>query len=327
VPVIISPRGTLSGYSFVNKNSGIKDYIHKFLGKALLEYSYFHVTSEKEKRDVERLVQPKGMFVIPNFVRIPEEGEFGVGSWESAVSNEQSASSKQQAATGKAASGNSGEFGAGSQEAGIGSQEAGEANDNTLPDTSYLLPETFLRLLFISRVEEKKGLELLFESLKDFKSDWRLDIAGSGDDTYVAKLRQMADDLDISSRITWLGHVNNEQKFDVMAAHDVMVLPSYDENFANVVIECLSVGTAVLLTRNVGLADYAEKNEMGWVCERTKEALLRKLEDIAVDKNKLKEIRCKAPGIIRKDFNEEHLIKKYLTMYEEVVNRFINNCK
>jgi len=337
VPVIISPRGTLSGYSFVNKNSGIKDYIHKFLGKSLLEYSYFHVTSEKEKRDVERLVQPKAVFVIPNFVRIPKEVGVGsqesrVRSQESTVSNEQSAISNQQSATGKAASGNTDEFGAAGREAGVESQDSRARNQQPAVSgqqsaisnqgtEKHLSSESSLRLLFISRVEEKKGLELLFECLKDFKANWSLDVAGSGEKTYVAKLKQMSEDLGISSRITWLGHVNNEQKFDVMAAHDVMVLPSYDENFANVVIESLSVGTSVLLTRNVGLADYAEINGLGWICERSKADLLSKLENIAAERACIEEIRTKAPRIIRRDFNEEHLVKEYIAMYEEVARK------
>ncbi|WP_207532709.1 XrtY-associated glycosyltransferase XYAG1 [Desertivirga arenae] len=265
VPVILSPRGTLSGYSFLNRNSGVKDYIHKFLGKGLLEYSYFHVTSEKEKRDIERLVKPKGVFVIPNFVRIPSE-----------VKAERLKLK--------------------------GSDEK-------------------LNLLFISRVEEKKGLELLFESLKEFKANWVLDIAGSGEEAYVSKLKSITVELGISERITWLGHVNNEQKFQVMAEHDVMVLPSFDENFANVVVECLSVGTSVLLTRNVGLADYVEAEELGWVCERTKENLLLQLSKINSNRSKIEEIREKAPLIIREDFNEEKLVKQYIAMYEEVLRQ------
>ena len=266
VPVIISPRGTLSSYSFGNKNSGIKDYIHKFLGKRLLEYSYFHVTSDKEKRDVERLINPRGVFVIPNFVRIPGE--------------------------------NDGE---------VIRQNAEKKADS-------------LKLLFISRVEEKKGLELLFDSLKDFRAVWHLDIAGSGEESYVQKLKLLADEYGLSSKITWLGHVNNEQKFKVMAEHDVMVLPSFDENFANVVVECLSVGTAVLLSENVGLSEYVTQENLGWICERTRADLLSKLEDILSGQKKLESIRTLAPGIIRGAFNEAALTQKYIAMYLEVLS-------
>ncbi|WP_207422781.1 XrtY-associated glycosyltransferase XYAG1 [Desertivirga brevis] len=294
IPVILSPRGTLSGYSFTNRNSGLKDYLHRFLGKGLLEYSYFHVTSEKEKRDIERLVKPKGVFVIPNFVRIPELTPHPSPS----DSSEQVLLKEREKTT--------------------------PHPDPSDQSEQVLLKErekNTLRLLFISRVEEKKGLELLFESLKEFKANWTLDIAGSGEEVYVSKLKSFTEELGISGGINWLGHVNNEQKFDVMADHDVMVLPSFDENFANVVIECLSVGTSVLLTRNVGLADYVEAKELGWVCERTKDDLLSQLFKISSSREKIEEIRANAPLIIRKDFNEEKLVKQYIAMYEEVLRQ------
>jgi len=299
VPVIISPRGTLSGYSFSNKNSGIKDYIHRFLGKGLLEYSYFHVTSEKEKRDVERLVKPKGVFVIPNFVRIPEEGNGERWKVEGEKLEGKGERLKLE--------------GERFEVKGL------EPQNNELSDSEELESRQPLKLLFISRVEEKKGLELLLECLKDIKAEWTLSIAGSGEETYVQKLKQQAEASGISLRITWLGHVSNDQKFDVMAHHDLMVLPSFDENFANVVIECLSVGTAVLLTENVGLADYVETRNLGWVCQRTRDDLMSKLEEAAKNRKHLLAIRENAPSIIRHDFNEAVLVKRYVSMYESVL--------
>jgi len=49
IPVVISPRGTLSPYSFQNKNIGTKWAIHNFLGQFLLKKSHIHATSDREK--------------------------------------------------------------------------------------------------------------------------------------------------------------------------------------------------------------------------------------------------------------------------------------
>ena len=43
------------------------------------------------------------------------------------------------------------------------------------------------------------------------------------------------------------------------------MLPSFNENFANTVIESLAVGTPVLISENVGLKDYIEKNNLGCI--------------------------------------------------------------
>jgi len=175
-----------------------------------------------------------------------------------------------------------------------------------------------LKLLFFSRVEEKKGLELLFESLSKFKAEWILTIGGSGEKTYLERLKDLSRQLNIAHKIQWVGHVNNDAKFKVIKDHDLMVLPSHDENFANVVVECLAMGTSVLLSKNVGLADYVAKNELGWICERTQDALTNTLNYISNHKEKLIEISQNAPRIIFRDFNENSIIKLYHRLYRAV---------
>jgi hypothetical protein len=71
VPVVVSPRGTLSAYSFLNKNQRIKKLIHNLLGKPLLNKCNVHVTSAHEKLAMVNLIQPKNMIIIPNMVRLP----------------------------------------------------------------------------------------------------------------------------------------------------------------------------------------------------------------------------------------------------------------
>lgn len=75
VPVVVSPRGTLSPYSFSNKNRFIKKLIHQILGKPLLDRCYLHVTSQYENEAISRLVKPNNIFTIPNFVKLPDRIE------------------------------------------------------------------------------------------------------------------------------------------------------------------------------------------------------------------------------------------------------------
>ncbi|MGI4898761.1 MAG: glycosyltransferase, partial [Janthinobacterium lividum] len=71
IPVVLSPRGTLSNYSFSNNHQRFKKWIHLLAGKKLLAKCYFHVTSEQEKQDIIKLVNPKLIQVIPNFIQLP----------------------------------------------------------------------------------------------------------------------------------------------------------------------------------------------------------------------------------------------------------------
>jgi len=259
--VIVSPRGMLSNYSFGNKNNSAKRLIHRLLGKPLLKKSFVHATSDNEFKAISALIKPKGIFNIPNFIRL-DAVEF----------------------------------------------------------PRVQLTDGVLKLLFFSRIEEKKGLDILLSALRHVTIPFKLTVAGSGDSGYTNRLKKMAVEYDIDNRITWIGFQTGG-KFEVLAGHDVMVLPSYDENFGNVVIESLSVGTAVLISKQVGLADYVAEKQLGWVCELNERPFAEAINNIYSLKTKLNTIRDQAPSIIQDDFDTRKIVGRYIGMYHEVLNR------
>lgn len=260
VPVLLSPRGTLSPYSFQNKNIGIKWALHHLLGKQLLKKCHIHATSQREAEAIQRLFQPKSIIILPNFVKLPGE-----------IVRFKTASSQ------------------------------------------------IFKILFFSRIEEKKGLDLLLNALPAVSIPYTLTIAGDGDENFVNALKKIAQDKQLGANINWIGF-QNENKFELLQAHDLFVLPSYDENFGNAVIESLSVGTAVLISEQVGLADYVIKNGLGWICQTNAASISNAINDIAKNHGpELKRISKDAPVIIYDDFSEDNLVKKYIAMYEQLV--------
>lgn len=172
-------------------------------------------------------------------------------------------------------------------------------------------------LLFLSRIHPKKNLELLFSSLAKVPQDWRLSIAGDGEEDYIEELKKLVAELGISNRINWLGHISGEQKFDRYRKADLFVLTSHNENFANVVIEALSSGTPVLLTEGVGLAEYVRTNGLGWVCEATKEAVEASLNEFFSQPDLARSFAAKARQTVERDFSSKSLIPKYLELYSK----------
>ena len=187
--------------------------------------------------------------------------------------------------------------------------------DQTLANDNQIF-----KLLFLSRIEEKKGLDILFDALADLKIDWTLSIAGNGDDAYIELLKLKAQHLKIDSRISWLGHVNNNDKFAILANHDLLVLTSYNENFANVVIESLHVGTPVLVSKEVGLSKYIVATDLGFVTTLAASQIAETIQTTYNDVSKRQKIRAQAPTAISKDFDEQALTKKYLLLYEQIFN-------
>nr|WP_148042821.1 glycosyltransferase [Pedobacter jejuensis] len=260
IPIVLSPRGMLTSYTFNNRNSFSKHIIHAILGKRLLKYCHIHTTSKKEKEDVLKIVEPKKIIVIPNLVNI----------------------------------------------------QAHKVNANEHSST--------FKIIFLSRIEEKKGLELLFEALASLSFSWSLTIAGYGEKDYVQKLSEKAQKLNITENITWVGQVSNEQKFDLLAAHDVFALTSYNENFANVVVESLSVGTAVLISNKVGLSDYIIDNNFGWIADLDAESITQKINEAYENIDLRHQVRQKSPITIANDFEPRYLASSYLKLYNSLIS-------
>jgi glycosyltransferase involved in cell wall biosynthesis len=260
VPVVLSPRGTLSSYSFNNKNSRSKNFIQTVLGKPLLRKCYIHTTSENELLSVNAIVKSKGSFNIPNFIELGE--------------NKPSVNS--------------------------------EMSDH-------------IKLIYLSRIEEKKGLDILLDALKMVTIPYKLTIAGDGSADYVNYLKGIAVNNNISDKVNWIGF-QQQNKFDVLREHDLFILPSHDENFGNVVIESLSVGTPVLISEKVGLADYVKENGLGWICQTNAISVSNAINAIYCNKDMLGAIRAYAPGKIEADFNKSKLVLRYIDMYDKIIN-------
>ncbi|MFD2145582.1 glycosyltransferase [Mucilaginibacter antarcticus] len=175
-----------------------------------------------------------------------------------------------------------------------------------------------LKLLFLSRIEEKKGLDILLHALPHITVSYHLTIAGDGDEDYIEVLKNIAYYNKTAQHISWIGF-QDEAKFDVYAAHDLLVLPSHNENFGNVVIESLSAGTPVLISEHVGLANYVIINNLGWFCQTTAQSVSDIINHIALnERDQLTAISASAPAIIRRDFDDDKLVQKYMDMYQYI---------
>lgn len=179
-------------------------------------------------------------------------------------------------------------------------------------------PSDLFRLIFLSRIEEKKGLDILINALSYLTFPYLLTVAGDGDLNYVNTLKVLAKKNAVGGNITWAGF-RSDDKFDLLFNHDLLVLPSHDENFGNVVIESLSQGTAVLVSPFVGLSDYVTGNNLGWQCPLTPADIGDMLNNIYKKQDELQLVRATAPAIIRADFSEDVLVQQYIDLYSNII--------
>ncbi len=127
-------------------------------------------------------------------------------------------------------------------------------------------------ILFLSRVNWKKGLDRLIETMV-YVPKGKLIIAGNDEEGYQKTLEQIAIKNGVTNRIQFIGAVYNEEKEKLLSGASMLVLPSYSENFGIVILEAMSYGCPVIVTPEVGLADVVAKSGAGLVCEGEPEIL------------------------------------------------------
>ena len=117
-----------------------------------------------------------------------------------------------------------------------------------LPEHRRWRPEGRLRLMFLSRLHEKKGLDVLLQALARLPPYVTLDIYGDGAAEYLATLGRLVADLGLSDRVTFHGHAESEAKVRAFVSADLFVLPTRSENFGIAVAEALAHGVPVVTT-------------------------------------------------------------------------------
>jgi glycosyltransferase involved in cell wall biosynthesis len=137
-----------------------------------------------------------------------------------------------------------------------------------------------LNLMFLGRLDPIKGLDRLLEACQRAKTPWRLTIAGAGHDDLRLELEQQAARLGIEDRVQFLGDVRGDEKQRLFDEHDVLVLPSFSENFGMVVAEALGHGRPVVASTGTPWAGLVEHDCGRWV-DNTPDAMARAIDDLA----------------------------------------------
>lgn len=112
------------------------------------------------------------------------------------------------------------------------------------------------RVLFLGRLEKRKGLEVLIQAMTRFRgSDVRLVVAGSG--PQEKDLRSLADRLMIDA--VFLGRVDDATKAGLFKRADIYCAPGLGgESFGIVLIEAMAAGTPVVCSDLPGFRAVAE---------------------------------------------------------------------
>lgn len=122
-----------------------------------------------------------------------------------------------------------------------------------------------LRYLFVGRLVEQKGLDILLNALAQVKNqlpEWRLTVIGDG--PKGPEYRRLAESAGIEELIQWKGWVDFSELPAIYREHDIFILPSRYEGMPSVVIQAMACGCAVLATQVYGIDELVNQGINGY---------------------------------------------------------------
>jgi glycosyltransferase involved in cell wall biosynthesis len=127
-------------------------------------------------------------------------------------------------------------------------------------------------LLCLGRINWKKGIDRMIQAMP-LIPDVHLLVVGDDEHGYEAQLKAITHKLGLADRVHFVGPLHGIEKWALLRAARALVLPSYSENFGNVVLEAMAVGCPVAVTPEVGLASTVAEARAGIVVNGDPEAL------------------------------------------------------
>ena len=179
-------------------------------------------------------------------------------------------------------------------------------------------------LLFLGRINEKKGIELLLESFFNILKKERklfLVLAGSGTKEYEIVIKKLVSKLGLKENVIFTGLVTENEKIELLESASLFVLTSHSDVHPIAVQDALTMSLPVVITH---ACDYPEVKEYdaGIIVDEEINQITDAILAIINDDEKLKIMSKNARKLVLERFEFNIQMKKYEEMYKDVIKRF-----
>ena len=174
--------------------------------------------------------------------------------------------------------------------------------------------------LYLGRVNWKKGLDRLIRSWPH-AGQLRLVIAGNDEEEYSLELDDLAQQAGVRDRVIFTGPVHGADKAVLLAAAKVLVLPSYSENFGNVIVEAMAAGCPVVVTPEVGIAQSVAQIGAGLVVDGSPAALGSAIAALAADEGRRREMGARGRAAAVSQFSWAAVAAQMEQLYQSLLVR------
>jgi glycosyltransferase involved in cell wall biosynthesis len=173
--------------------------------------------------------------------------------------------------------------------------------------------------LTIGRLAAQKGLDILLRAVPLTKDMDRLRVVIVGDGEHKVQLEALAKDLDITRQVRFLGFRNDVG--DLLAAADIVVLPSLREGLSISLLEAMAAHKAIVATR-IGSNEEATCNGKVALMVTAGSAgeLAAALDTMVQDEGLRDHLGRLAFEEFNRNYHEDIMLGRYMALYTRLLN-------
>jgi len=178
----------------------------------------------------------------------------------------------------------------------------------------------FLKIIFVSRINQKKNLLHAIEVVSQMKYKGYFDIYGTIEQKgYWEKCKAAINMNSSSIAIKYCGAINPGESQEVFAKYDCFLFPTLSENYGHVIVEAMLAGCPMILSKNTTPWDDIHGNG-GFVLDlNDKKNFIRTLNEIAeMDNLQYEILRKKIDDYAKNKLKTGQLKQEYICMFETI---------
>lgn len=180
-------------------------------------------------------------------------------------------------------------------------------------------------ILFMSRIEPKKGLDLLIPALESILSsgiEFHFILAGSNpqDADYETQIKVQIHNSRLAKYTTITGFVSGDLKVELLTKADLFVLPSYYENFGIAVAEAMAAGVPVVISDRIQIAEDIQQAEAGWVAPLEVGAIANSIKSALLNPQERQRRGLNGKEHAKKHYNWEAIAQQTIDAYQQILS-------
>ncbi|WP_445172196.1 hormogonium polysaccharide biosynthesis glycosyltransferase HpsP [Microcoleus sp.] len=180
-------------------------------------------------------------------------------------------------------------------------------------------------ILFMSRIEPKKGLDLLIPALESILGsgiEFHFILAGSNpqDADYETQIKVQIHNSSLANYTTITGFVSGDFKAELLTKADLFVLPSYYENFGIAVAEAMAAGVPVVISDRIHIAEDIHQAEAGWVGPLEVGAIANSIKSALLNPQERQRRGLNGKEYAKKHYNWEAIAQQTIDAYQQILS-------